>query len=108
MNEEKAFRQVVRQVIQQELDEATTSAAVPGYNTPFAFSDKEDEDREDDIEDFLDTHGWEMAELAQKAREEGLTEDEKEKVSQYIDRIRSMRDDDVEDYDEKSNYYPLQ
>lgn len=106
MNEEEAFRKVIRQVIQQELDEATTTAAVPGYNTPFAFSDEDDEDREDDIEEFLDTYGWKMAELAKKALDEDLSPEEEEKLEQYIDRVQSMRDDDVSGYREKSNYYP--
>jgi len=106
IDEQKQFREVVRHLIQQEIDEATTTAAVPGYQTPFAFGDKEDEKKEDDVEEFLDTHGWEMAELAKKAREEGLTEDEREKVKQYISRVRSMRDGDIEDYKKKSNYYP--
>lgn len=103
---DEQFREVVRQFIQQEIDEATTTAAVPGYQTPFAFGDKEDEKKEDDIEEFLDTYGWEMAELAKKFRENELTEGEKEKVKSYIRRVRSMRDDDVSGYQKKSNYYP--
>ena len=108
MNEEKQLRNVIRKLIQNELDEATTTGAVPGYQTPFAFGDEDDEKREDDIEDFLDTYGYEMAELAKKAREEELNEDEKEKLSKYIQQVRSMRQGDVDDYDKKSNYYPHQ
>lgn len=106
IDERKKFREVVRGMIQQELDEATTTAAVPGYQTPFAFGDEDDEKREEDIEDFLDTYGYEMAELAKKARESGLTEAEREKVNKYINKVRSMRDSDIEDYQKKSNYYP--
>lgn len=105
MSKEEELRNVIRQVIQQELDEATTTAAVPGYQTPFAFGDKEDEKKEDDIEEFLDTHGWEMAELARKMRENELSDEEREKIKQYISKVRSMRDGDVESYRKKSNYY---
>jgi hypothetical protein len=105
IDEQRQFREVVRGVIEQELSEMTTTAAGGHYNTPFAFGDEEDEKKEDDIEEFLDTYGWEMAELAKKAREEGLTEDERKKVKQYISKVRSMRDSDVESYRKKSNYY---
>jgi len=63
MNNKEELRKVVRQFIKSELDEATTTANVPGYQTPFAFSDKDDEKRKDDIEDFLDTYGYELAEI---------------------------------------------
>lgn len=106
INEHNQFREIIRQVIKQELDEATTTAAVPGYQTPFAFGDEEDEKKEDDIEEFLDTYGWEMAELAKKVRENELTEEEREKVKQYIRKVQSMRDDDVSGYQKKSNYLP--
>lgn len=106
-NIDEQFREVVRSVIKQELSEMTTTAAVPGYQTPFAFGDKEDEKKEDDIEEFLDTYGWEMAELAEKVRNGGeLTEEEREKVEKYIDKVRSMRDGDISGYKKKSNYYP--
>jgi hypothetical protein len=106
MNESSQFRNVVRKLIKQELSEMTTTAAVPGYQTPFAFGDEEDDKKEDDIEEFLDTYGWEMAELAEKARKEGLTEDEEKKLKQYIQKVRSMRDGDVSGYKKKSNYLP--
>lgn len=63
MSKEKRLRKVVRHFIKTELEEATTTANVPGYNTPFAFSDTDDEKRKDDIEDFLDTYGYELAEI---------------------------------------------
>ena len=104
-NIDEQFRGIVRNIIKQELSEMTTTAAVPGYQTPFAFGDKEDEKKEDDIEEFLDTYGWEMAELAEKVRNGGeLTEEEREKVEKYIDKVRSMRD--ISGYKKKSNYYP--
>jgi regulator of sirC expression with transglutaminase-like and TPR domain len=106
MNEEKQFRKAVREIIRQELDEATTTAAVPGYQTPFAFGDKEDEKREDDIEDFLDTYDYELAELVKRMRENELSDKEREKLEDYIGQVRSMRQGDVGDYRKKSNYYP--
>lgn len=106
MNEEKAFRNVVRQIVKQELDEATTTAAVPGYQTPFAFGSKDDEKREDDIEDFLDTYGWKMAELAKKALDEELSDSEERRLEQYIGQIQALRGGGVEEYREKSNYLP--
>jgi len=106
IEEQKQFREVVRQLIQQEIDEATTSSSAGAYQTPFAFGDKEDDKKEDDIEEFLDTYGWEMAELAKKVRENEITEDEKKKLKQYIQKVRSMRDGDVSGYQKKSNYYP--
>ena len=36
----KKFIEMVRTLIRLEIDEASTSANVPGYMTPFAFSDK--------------------------------------------------------------------
>lgn len=106
MNESSQFRNVVRKLIKQELSEMTTTAAVPGYQTPFAFGDEDDEEREEDMEEFMDKYGYEMAELAKKAREEGLNEGEREELRQYIEKIRSMRDDGVDGYREKSNYLP--
>ena len=43
----KHFSEVIKSMVEQlideyELDEITTSAAVPGYSTPFAFSSKKD------------------------------------------------------------------
>lgn len=71
MNEEKRLRRVIRQFIKSEIKEATTTANVPGYQTPFAFSDEADEKREDDIEDFLDTYGYELAEILEMLAEKG-------------------------------------
>lgn len=106
-NIDEQFRGVVRSMIKKELSEMTTTGAVPGYQTPFAFGDKEDEKKEDDIEEFLDTYGWEMAEIAKKVRSGGgLTEEEREKVEKYIDKVRSIRDGNVSGYKKKSNYYP--
>lgn len=104
-NIDEQFRGIVQTIIKQELSEMTTTGAAGGYQTPFAFGDKEDEKKEDDIEEFLDTYGWEMAEIAKKVRNGGeLTEEEREKVEKYIDKIRSMRD--FSGYKKKSNYYP--
>lgn len=108
INEHRQFREAVRSLIKQELSEMTTTAAGGGYQTPFAFGDEDDEKKEDDLEEFLDTYGWEMAELAKKARENELSEEERKKVKSYIRRVRSMRDGDVSSYDKKSNYYPMQ
>ena len=33
------IKEIIRELIKQELDEATTSGATPGYQTPNAFSD---------------------------------------------------------------------
>lgn len=108
-NIDEQFRGVVRNLIKQELSEMTTTAAGGGYQTPFAFGDEDDEEKEDDIEEFLDTYGWEMAELAKKVREEGsLSDREKEKVKSYISRVRSMRNPESSTYRKKSNYYPVQ
>lgn len=106
MNESSQFRKVVRGLIQQELSEMTTTGAVGGYQTPFAFSDEDDEEREEDMEEFMDKYGYEMAELAKKARDEGLTETERQKADQYIRRVKAMRDGDVAGYKKKSNYLP--
>lgn len=106
MNESSQFRKVVRGLIKQELSEMTTTGAVGGYQTPFAFSDEDDEEREEDMEEFMDKYGYEMAELAKKARDEGLTETERQKADQYIRRVKAMRDDDVAGYKKKSNYLP--
>ncbi len=43
----KHFNELIKSMVEQlideyELDEITTSAAVPGYSTPFAFSSKKD------------------------------------------------------------------
>ena len=43
----KHFNELIKSMVEQlideyELDEITTTAAVPGYSTPFAFSSKKD------------------------------------------------------------------
>ena len=106
MNESNQLRNVVRKLIKQELSEMTTTSSAGGYQTPFAFSDEDDEEREEDMEEFMDKYGYEMAELAKKAREGELNESEREELRQYIEKIRSMRDSDVSGYKEKSNYLP--
>jgi hypothetical protein len=106
IDESSQFRSVVRDIIKQELSEMTTTAAGGGYQTPFAFSDEDDEEREEDMEEFMDKYGYEMAELAKKAREEGLNESEREDLQRYIRKVKSMRDGDVAGYKKKSNYLP--
>ena len=32
------LKEIIRELIKKELDEASTSAATPGYQTPYAFS----------------------------------------------------------------------
>jgi len=34
------LKEIIRELIKKELDEASTSSATPGYQTPYAFSDK--------------------------------------------------------------------
>ena len=45
----KKFIEMVRTLIRQEIDEASTSANVPGYMTPNAFSGKGKMDRRDSV-----------------------------------------------------------
>lgn len=49
--QERKLRRLIRELLRDYMDEATTSAAVPGYSTPFAFSKKDSED--DEISDFI-------------------------------------------------------
>lgn len=37
MDKKEALRKAIRELIKKELDEATTTASVPGYLTPYAF-----------------------------------------------------------------------
>ena len=37
MEQQQRFREVIRQIIKQELEEATTTGSVAGYLTPYAF-----------------------------------------------------------------------
>ena len=39
------LKEIIRELIKKELDEATTSGATPGYQTPNAFSDKSSSDK---------------------------------------------------------------
>ena len=39
MSKLNKLKEIIRELIRQELGEASTSANVPGYQTPFAFSD---------------------------------------------------------------------
>lgn len=103
---EEQFREVVRKMIRTELDEATTTANVPGYDTPFAFSPEDDEKREDDIIDFLDSHGWELAEIIQDVLSEELTPAEMDRVKDYFSSVQGLRSKDVDQFRKKSNYYP--
>ena len=34
------LKEIIRELIKKELEEASTSAATPGYQTPYAFSDQ--------------------------------------------------------------------
>jgi hypothetical protein len=47
----EAIRQIVRELLQSEIEEASTSAATPGYQTPMAFSGgrKKDKKKKKDI-----------------------------------------------------------
>ncbi len=47
----EVIRQIVRELLQSELEEASTSAATPGYQTPMAFSGgrKKDKKKKKDI-----------------------------------------------------------
>ena len=45
----KRFIEMLRKIIRQEIDEASTSANVPGYMTPNAFSGKGKMDRRDSV-----------------------------------------------------------
>ncbi len=45
MSKMDKLKEIIRELIQQELAEATTSAATPGYNTPNAFSDNSSGDK---------------------------------------------------------------
>ena len=39
------LKEIIRELIKRELDEASTSGATPGYNTPNAFSDNSSNDK---------------------------------------------------------------
>jgi len=39
MSKMDKLKEIIRELIKKELDEASTSAATPGYQTPYAFSD---------------------------------------------------------------------
>tara|TARA_Y100000361_G_scaffold15283_1_gene12058 strand:- start:2379 stop:3002 length:624 start_codon:yes stop_codon:yes gene_type:complete len=45
----KRFIEILKKLIRQEIDEASTSANVPGYMTPYAFSGKGKMDRRDSV-----------------------------------------------------------
>ena len=36
---------LISELVEEELEEASTSANVPGYQTPYAFSDDEDDEK---------------------------------------------------------------
>ena len=38
MSKMDKLKEIIRELIKKELDEASTSAATPGYQTPYAFS----------------------------------------------------------------------
>ena len=39
MSKMDKLKEIIRELIKKELEEASTSAATPGYQTPYAFSD---------------------------------------------------------------------
>ena len=41
MSKMDKLKEIIRELIKKELDEASTSAATPGYQTPYAFSVEE-------------------------------------------------------------------
>jgi len=45
MSKMDKLKEIIRELIKKELDEATTSGATPGYQTPNAFSDKSSSDK---------------------------------------------------------------
>jgi hypothetical protein len=96
-NAEKKLRELIKQMVR----EMTTTAAVPGYQTPYAFSTKGSDDQEEDVEEFLDTYGWELAE--EKMNE--LTPEAAQDLKAYFDELEAMRDD-PSSYKTKSNYLP--
>lgn len=52
------LKEIIRELVRREMNEATTSANVDGYQTPFAFSGgrKKDKQKKDDI---IDASGYE-------------------------------------------------
>ena len=52
------LKEIIRELVRREMNEATTSASVDGYQTPFAFSGgrKKDKKKKDDI---IDASGYE-------------------------------------------------
>jgi len=51
MSKMDKLKEIIRELIKQELEEATTSGATPGYQTPYAFSGdrKKDKDKKKKI-----------------------------------------------------------
>ena len=51
MSKMDKLKEIIRELIKQELEEASTSAATPGYQTPYAFSGgrKKDKDKKKKI-----------------------------------------------------------
>lgn len=52
------LKEIIRELVRREMNEATTTASVDGYQTPFAFSGgrKKDKKKKDDI---IDASGYE-------------------------------------------------
>lgn len=48
MTNEEKIRKYIRGIINELLDEMSTTAGVPGYQTPHAFKKKDDEEEDDD------------------------------------------------------------
>ena len=46
MSKMDKLKEIIRELIKKELDEASTSAATPGYQTPYAFSGGRKKDKE--------------------------------------------------------------
>ena len=54
------LKEIIRELVRREMNEATTTTSVDGYQTPFAFSGgrKKDKKKKDDI---IDASGYERA-----------------------------------------------
>ena len=42
---EVKLKEIIRELVKKEMEEATTTASVDGYQTPFAFSGDRDKDK---------------------------------------------------------------
>ena len=65
----KLFKELVKKLTmelldEEGLDEITTTAAVPGYMTPFAFSDKSEKDKKKRLKRIKKSTGYELVKEA--------------------------------------------